>query len=146
MKPSAFIASSFKGKPQAGALTLSKKMQVEIKRFIGRAYSPAKVRYWTDGTRTAWILSEIGKTKPITTGYVVAKGKIERVQVLIYRESHGWEVRQPFFTRQFSGAGLDHKAKLSKRIDNISGATLSVTALTKMAKLALYLERQRVGS
>ncbi|MFT4641820.1 MAG: hypothetical protein ACI8T1_005164, partial [Verrucomicrobiales bacterium] len=84
LKPSAFIGRTFPmAKPQAGALKLSASMQTEIKKIMGRAYSPRVVRYWTDGKTTAWILNEIGKTLPITTGYVVSDGKIRQVEVLI---------------------------------------------------------------
>jgi uncharacterized protein with FMN-binding domain len=100
------------------------------------------LRYWHQGSRTAWILEEIGKVKPITTGFVVEDGKISQVQVLIYRESHGWEVKHPFFTDQFIGAQLAENLKLDRRIDSIAGATLSVNALRKMGQLALYLDGQ----
>ncbi len=77
--------------------------------------------------------------KPITTGLAVDDGAIERIRVLVYRESRGWEVRYDFFTAQFIGARLDGDARLDRRIDGISGATLSVRALTNLARLALYL-------
>lgn len=142
-KPSAFIAEVFSGKvPKAGVLNLSTRQQDEIKRLIGRRYEASRVRYWSDGAKTAWILEEIGKTKPITVGYVTSKGKILSVKVLIYRESHGWEVRQEFFTRQFREASLEGDGKLTKRVDNIAGATLSTRALTRLAKLALYLDQE----
>lgn len=144
LKPSDFIAETFSGKkPTAGLIALTGAMQSEIKGIMGRAYGQQRVRFWTDGKRTVWILNEIGKTKNITTGYVVNDDAIERVEVLIYRESHGWEVKQPFFTKQFRSASLQDNGRLSQRIDNIAGATLSVRALTKMAKLALFLEEQR---
>ncbi|MGK0190085.1 MAG: hypothetical protein ACI9R3_005905 [Verrucomicrobiales bacterium] len=143
-KPSAFLAETFGGKiPKAGVVTLAKSHQSQIKKLIGRPYGAGRVRYWTDGKKTAWILEAIGKTKPITTGYVVASGKIASVKVLIYRESHGWEVRQTFFTKQFREASLKGNGKLTKPIDNIAGATLSTRALTKLAKLALYLDQLR---
>lgn len=143
-KPSAFVSETFGGKiPKAGAITLTKARQAEIKRLIGRPYGASRVRYWSDGKKTAWILEQIGKTKPITTGYVVSNEKILSVKVLIYRESHGWEVRQPFFTKQFRNVALKRDGELTSRIDNIAGATLSTRALTKMAKLALYLEKER---
>ena len=103
---------------------------------------PRRIRYWDDGTRSAWILEEIGKVKPITTGYVVNSGKIERVAVLIYRESRGWEVRHKFFTDQFIGATVDGDYRLDRNIDGISGATLSVDALTRLGRLALYLAEE----
>lgn len=98
------------------------------------------MRYWRDLERTVWILEEIGKTQPITTGISVRSGEIERVQVLIYRESHGWEVRYPFFTDQFRGMSLEADQTLSEHVDGISGATLSVRALTTLARLALRLD------
>ncbi|WP_069472977.1 FMN-binding protein [Candidatus Marithrix sp. Canyon 246] len=72
-----------------------------------------------------WILEEIGKKKPITTGIVINKGRIERFKVLIFRETRGWEVCYPFFTNQFKGNSLNNFS----HIDGISGATLSVRAL-----------------
>jgi len=144
-KPSDFIKEVFGGEiPKAGAVTLDDSDQERIKGFMGHPYESGQVRYWGDDERTVWILNAIGKTKPITTGYVVSKGRIERVKVLIYRESHGWEVRQPFFTRQFKDASLGEDNKLDRRIDNIAGATLSARALTDMAQLALLLEQKRL--
>jgi hypothetical protein len=71
---------------------------------------------------------------------VVDSGSIARIAVLIYRESHGWEVRYPFFTNQFKGATLAATHELDRRIDGISGATLSVRALTRLARVALLLD------
>jgi len=71
---------------------------------------------------------------------VIQDGVLERIKVLIFRESRGWEVRYPFFTDQFKGAALNHDGALNKSIDGISGATLSVRALKKIATLALYLD------
>lgn len=57
----------------------------------------------------------------------------------MFRESRGFEVRYPFFTDQFRGARLREGLDLDREIDGISGATLSVRALTKLARLALLL-------
>jgi len=85
-------------------------------------------------------LEAIGKTEFITTGYVVKNRKIDSVKVLVYRETHGWEVARPTFTRQFRGASFKKNGRLSKTPKNIAGATLSVRALTKLARLSLYLD------
>jgi len=74
---------------------------------------------------------------------VIKKGQIERIKVLIFRESRGWEVRYPFFTEQFSGARLIKNYQRNQPIDGITGATLSVRALKKLARLSLYLEQER---
>lgn len=85
-----------------------------------------------------WILDEIGKEYPITAGFVIADHKIQRAQVLIYRESRGMEIHLPAFLAQFVNAYLDGD-RLSNKIDGITGATLSVAAMTRMARTALLL-------
>ncbi len=108
-------------------------------------HKPARlrVRYWAKATHSAWVLEEIGKEQPITVGIVIKDGQIERLSVLAFRESRGDEVRHDFFTRQFQQAKLQTDLQLTKSIDGISGATLSVRALQKLARLALYLDQQR---
>jgi Na+-translocating ferredoxin:NAD+ oxidoreductase RnfG subunit len=71
---------------------------------------------------------------------VVDAQQVELVKVLAYRESRGWEVKHPAFTQQFVEASLVEN-KLDKHIDGITGATLSVRAMTKVVTLALYLDR-----
>ena len=53
----------------------------------------------------------------------------------------GWEVRHSFFTDQFDDASLVKDARLDRTIDNISGATLSVRAVTRLARVALLLDQ-----
>jgi hypothetical protein len=137
-----FIKESFSGEtPSPNVIWLDDEMVADIKGIMGRPYSGFRVRYWQSGERTLWILEEIGKVKPITVGFVVLAGKLERVKVLIYRESHGWEVKHPFFTNQFNNAELTSDHELTRNIDGISGATLSVNALKKLSRLALYLDQ-----
>ena len=69
-------------------------------------------------------------------------GAIKLVRILEFRESRGWEVRYPFFTEQFAGVNLTPEYQLGKRIDGVTGATLSVRAVKKIAALALYLHSQ----
>lgn len=139
--PDAFLTEVFAGHPPASkTLWLTDAMQDRVAGILGHKYPFMRLRYWEHEKRSAWILEEIGKEEPITAGIVVDSGKIERMRVLIFRESRGDEVRYPFFTRQFEGAGLKSDARLDRPIDGISGATLSVRALTKLARLALYLD------
>ena len=142
LAPEAFLAEVFGGAPpKAAKLWLAASHRETIKEILGHGLGVLRVGYWRAGERTAWILEEIGKVKPITTGLAVDGGAIERIRVLIYRESRGWEVRHDFFTAQFVGARLDGRLRLDRGIDGISGATLSVRALTALARLALYLHR-----
>jgi len=142
LEPEAFIGQSFEGAPEAKVLWLTKETKAQIKDVFGRDYPGLRIRYWQRNDRTAWILEDIGKVKPITAGFVIEGGRMLRMRVLIYRESHGWEVRHPFFTDQFTGLELETDNQLSKTIDGISGATLSVNALTRLSKLALFLHRE----
>jgi len=139
LAPEAFISEAFeKGAPKPKALWITSSIKPGVQNILGHPYPAARVRYWREGNRSAWILEEIGKVKPITAGFIVEEGAITRLKVLIYRESHGWEVKYPFFTDQFKDAELTKKHRLSKKIDGISGATLSVNALEKLSRLALY--------
>ena len=140
-KPSDFLKSVFGASlPPTQAVSLNSSHQARIKRLLGHSYRSSRVRYWSNGQKTTWILEEIGKTEPITTAYVVSGNRIEQVKVLIYRESHGYEVAGKGFTKQFRGASLDSKGRLSQQIRNIAGATLSVRALDRLGRVALYLD------
>jgi hypothetical protein len=140
-KPEEFISETFDGSPPAKKrLLITETIRKEIKDITGQEYKMLLVGYWNKGKKTVFILNDIGKTKPITTGFVVDGKQLQKVKVLIYRESHGWEVKYPFFTNQFEAIELTEENKLSKHIDGISGATLSVHALKRMTKLALYLQ------
>jgi Na+-translocating ferredoxin:NAD+ oxidoreductase RnfG subunit len=141
-EPDAFIAEVYADKPpKAGVLWPDSALKAQIKEILGHEYTSLRIRYWEQHERTAWILEEIGKDKPITTGIVINNGRIERVRVLIFRESRGWEVRHAFFTDQFDNASLNNDTQLDHQIDNISGATLSVRAVTKLARVALLLDQ-----
>ncbi|MCB1643994.1 MAG: FMN-binding protein [Pseudomonadales bacterium] len=139
MEPATFIAGSFTEEPAAQVVWLGKEEQQVAKEILGHPYQGLRVRYWTSGDKTAWILDEIGKEKPITTGIVVSDTGVERVTILAFRESRGGEVRHPFFTAQFAGVSLDDNLRLNESIDGISGATMSVSAVSNVTRLALYL-------
>lgn len=146
-QPADFINEVFNSKPpKAEVLWLDKKLKQQIVNILDHKYKGLRVRYWQQdektARRTAWVLEEIGKEKLITAGIVINNSQIERVKILIFRESRGWEVRHDFFTDQFKQAKLNDNHQLDKTIDNISGATLSVRALRKLANIALLLDQQ----
>jgi len=141
-QPADFINEVFDDKPpKAEVLWLDKTLKNQIADILNHKYKSLRIRYWQQHKKSAWILEEIGKEKPITTGIVINDGYIEKVKVLEFRESRGWEIRHEFFTEQFEQAQLENNNKLSKHIDNISGATLSVRAVRKMAQIALLLDK-----
>jgi len=143
----AFLAESFApAQPLMESLWLTDDIRGSAKQILNHAYPGLRIRYWRDSEessqRTAWILNEVGKTRPITIGIAIADDEIERVRILEFRESRGAEVRMDFFTRQFIGLSLQPpKGLLSESIDGISGATLSVKAVKKTARFALFLHQ-----
>jgi hypothetical protein len=138
--PDDFLAEVFAGNPPPAAVVwLRGEVKTAVADILGHDYPALRIRYWGKGKRSAWILDEIGKEKPITVGLVVEDNSLRTIRVLEFRESRGWEVRHGFFTDQFNGARLTDKQELDRSIDGISGATLSVRALKKLARLALYL-------
>ena len=138
--PQDFLREVFAGDPpEPSKLWIYGKLKPGVRAILEHDLDVLRLRYWSKDERTAWILEGIGKERPITTGIVIQRGTIERIKVLVFRESRGWEVRYPFFTDQFTGATLGTGQQLDRDIDGISGATLSVRALTKVARLALLL-------
>ncbi|HEY9199329.1 MAG TPA: FMN-binding protein [Gammaproteobacteria bacterium] len=141
--PEDFLNEIFAGEvPKPAMIWMTGQVRSSAETILGHEPTQMRIRYWQADQRTAWILDEIGKERPITTGILINAGKIERIRVLIFRESRGWEVRHDFFTDQFKQRTLTPDMKLNGQIDGISGATLSVRALTNLARLALYLDQQ----
>lgn len=135
----AFLSQAFDGaEPETRTLWLKGPLKSELTELMGEKYAKLRVRYWQRQGRSAWVLESIGKDKPITFGYVVESGVIVQAKVLVFREHRGWEIHREAFTRQYSGASLQDQ-RLSQSIDGISGATLSVHAMNRTAKMALYL-------
>lgn len=127
--------------PKPEILWLTKDIAAQAARILGHAPAQLRQRYWTTRGKTAWMLEEIGKEEPISAGFVVENGKIVQARVLVYRESRGGEIRYPAFLKQYEGASLMADDRLDRSIDGISGATLSVRAMERMARLALYFDR-----
>jgi len=142
-EPADFVNQVFDNNPpKVQVLWLNKELKKQIVEILDHKYKGLRIRYWQQGHKTVWILDEVGKEKPITTGFVINNGQIELVKVLVFRESRGWEVRHDFFTDQYKQAKLNKDHRLNQSIDNVSGATLSVRAVTKLARIALLLDLQ----
>ena len=86
-----------------------------------------------------FILDEvIGKHEFIT--YAVglnADGSVKQVEVMDYRETYGYEIRNEKWRAQFVGKTGRSKLKLDDDIKNVSGATLSCRHITDGVKRLL---------
>jgi hypothetical protein len=138
-----FLSRAFSGAPPGpGIIWLSGEKKSVVRELLGHDYPALRLRYWCQEERSAWVLHEVGKELPITVGVIVEKNYIRNLKVLTYRENRGGEVATPAFTDQFTGVALETNDRLDASIDGISGATLSVQALTRLAGMALFLHAE----
>ena len=88
----------------------------------------------------ALIQNTIGKHKPMT--YMVGvdrTGTCTNVEVLVFREAKGSEVRTKRFNVQYEGKTVYDPVRINKDIINISGATMSVRSISAGVKRVLVL-------
>jgi len=79
-----------------------------------------------------------GKDQPIT--FLVATdpaGRVLDVDILVYREAYGGEVKDRRFLKQYGGKDLKAPLLPYRDIQNVAGATLSVEAIGRGTKKAL---------
>lgn len=131
----------FSTPPSAKALWLTKLRKEEAKELMDYSLNQARVRYQEFNNKRLWVMSEIGKEKPITFGIVTQAGKIIRIEVMTFREVRGDEIRLPQYTAQYDGQTLTKDGKLTNNVDGISGATYSVRSMKKVARLALLFDQ-----
>ena len=142
LTPEQFTQGAFAGSTEkSDTLWLTKQVASHAEQILGHAPKQLRLKFWKNGLQTAWVLDEIGKEEPITAGFIVESGKIVQASILAYRESRGGEVRHANFLKQYQGVSLLPDHFLNKNIDGISGATLSVRAMGRMARLALYYDQ-----
>lgn len=86
----------------------------------------------------AVVCEEIGKHRPIT--FIVAvhpSGSVKDVAVMMYREPFGGEVSYRVFLKQFNSKSLRNPIFPRRDIKNITGATLSVRAMSRGVRKGL---------
>lgn len=91
-------------------------------------------------TKRAVIMNVMGQHQPIT--FIVGiwpDGVVARVEIMVYRESRGAEVRRRAFLRQFEDKTRENSLSLNDDITNITGATISSRNVTSGVRLALEL-------
>lgn len=87
-----------------------------------------------------WIIQDevLGKHEFITwTLALNADGSVKQIEILDYRETYGYEIREQKWRAQFHGKQHGAKLKLDDDIKNISGATLSCRHITDGVKRLL---------
>ncbi len=121
-------------------------MRQRLKQLVGRAKPTIwEALYITfiaskDGQVIGYavICEEIGKHRPITfIAGVTPDGKVKDVAIMMYREPQGGEIRRRSFLKQFSGKHLSNPIMPRQDILSLSGATLSVRAMSRGVRKAL---------
>ncbi len=124
-------------------LTPEKKSQIEER--IGWKFPEQEFEVYIGETGTrvdgyAMVQNTIGKHKPMT--YMVGvdgQGSISDIELLVFREARGSEVRQKRFNAQYEGKTVLDPVRINKDIINISGATMSVRSMSAGIKRVLVL-------
>jgi len=127
-------------------LELSDEQVAALGKDLGRKISAARYPYLeVHDDRGAvlgviFLLDVIGQAQPITFAVAVGSdGTLRDIQVMVYRESHGEEIADKRFRRQFVGKRASDALVLGKDIDAISGATISSRSAIFAARKALRL-------
>ena len=130
---------------RAVELTLSPEQKARIQERIGWKFPEESFRAFkaeSNGTVDGYavIQETIGKHRPIT--YIVGvtpDGRVSDIEILVYRESKGSEVRMKRFNSQYEGKTPLDPIRINKDIINITGATMSVRSVSAGVKRALVL-------
>ena len=87
-----------------------------------------------------WLIVDevLGKHEFITYALgLLGDGSVKQIEIMDYRESYGYEVREASWRAQFVGKSAGSALQLGQDIKNISGATLSSKHVTDGVKRVL---------
>jgi Na+-translocating ferredoxin:NAD+ oxidoreductase RnfG subunit len=125
-------ASSFK--PATLQLNLEQMQQVEkLAGLPARSVAWRVIAAYKDDKLLGHIVLDevIGKFELISYAVgLLPDASVRQVEILTYRESHGFEIKNANWRKQFSGKTAGSGLKLGEGIANISGATLSCSHVT----------------
>jgi electron transport complex protein RnfG len=132
--------------------TLDSSLKVRLGQRLG--YAPTKDRYTVFIATThghidgyAVIDDEPGLHQPITFATQLSpRGAIERLEIMVYREPRGDEVRDARFRKQFEGKTTQDALRLNRDIDAVSGATVSSASMASgVRRAAILVEELAIG-
>ena len=117
-------------------VTLTEAQQQQILKASGGNVPSKEIKAWRVSAGGFFIVDQVvGKHEFIT--YAVGlngDGSVKQIEILDYRESYGYEVRNQNWRRQFAGKSAADPLMLDQDIQNISGATLSCRHITEGVK------------
>ena len=123
-------------------LTLNSEQSKIIKKRTGVPVRVKEQKIWKVDGGGYFIVDEVlGKHEFITYSVGInPDGSLHQIEIMDYRESYGYEIRNESWRKQFIGKTSKSPLKLDSDIQNISGATLSSRHITDGVKrlLAMY--------
>ncbi len=124
-------------------VSLDAQQAKKVESRVGHALATTDVEIFI-GKREGKVLGyammdeEIGKYRPITSMIGVAPtGEVLGVAIMVYRESRGGEGAHQRFLQQYKGKTSRDSIRVRQDIVAISGATLSVRAVSTQVRKAL---------
>lgn len=126
----------------ASPVTLTKDQVAAIEKKSGVNVRKNEVQAWKSSDGGYFIVDEVvGKHEFFTIAVGLnADSSVKQIEIMDYKESYGYEVRNEAWRKQFTGKTSAAPLKLTDDIKNISGATLSCRHVTDAVKrlLATY--------
>jgi Na+-translocating ferredoxin:NAD+ oxidoreductase subunit G len=147
--PKSVLASFFPKSERVTYRTLALDAREKARLAHRLGYTPARDSYTVFVAMTqgkvdgyAVIDDELGLHQPITFATrLTSRGIVDRVEIMVYREPRGDEVRDPRFRKQFEGKSAADPLRIDRDIDAVSGATVSSASLaTGVRRAAILVE------
>ena len=140
MSTEAFVESSLGRLPAEKRILLQGDVQEAVRSAYDGRYPAFSIPYREQDGKRVWVLKAQGKHGYVKAGFVIQDGRLLNPWVLSSKEQGGRGIETSPFLKQFEGVGLKGPSQMDRRIDGLSGATLSVNAMKKMARTALVLD------
>lgn len=120
-------------------VTLTDAQASDIESRSGTNVRNKEVQLWQASTGGYFFVDEVvGKHEFITTAVGLnADGSFKQIEIMDYKETYGFQVRDANWRKQFVGKTAASSLELGKDIKNISGATLSCKHITDGVKRIL---------
>jgi Na+-translocating ferredoxin:NAD+ oxidoreductase RnfG subunit len=132
-------------------IKLPKNVRNDIEKKVRQRFFKPELYSWKmrlgKNIKFAVLDNVLGKVQPITFLTVYNDSyEVEYVEVIKYRESHGYEVRNKTFLTQYNGKSNQSNYALGDGLDGISGATISAQSMSrgvnKLSLMIRYLSEQ----
>jgi Na+-transporting NADH:ubiquinone oxidoreductase subunit C len=124
-------------------VTLTREQMKAIEKDSGVNVRQNQQKVWraeADGKLLGWVIQDevLGKHEFIQWVLALnADGSVRQIEILDYRETYGYQIRDEKWRAQFPGKKHGARLKLDDDIKNVSGATLSCRHITDGVKRLL---------